>query len=285
MSKVATAPRQVIPSSRRNKWIQSRLWMLAFIGCTIACVVIYVVNALFAQIHPGNWWGLGYGIAAAVLLLGAAVYGLRRRTMRLRPGRTWYYLQFHVYGGTLFLLLVFMHIGFKVPQGILTWWLWFLSIWIVVSGLLGVVIQKWIPTLLNSGLTLEVHYDRIPELIETLKEKAEAIVEASDYQVRDFYRQNLQPAFSGPKPRLMYFVDITGGIRGMTDQFDYLARFLAQDEKFKLGELQKIYKSKLEMDAHYTLQRALRWWLYLHLPVSLVLILLLGYHIFAVVYY
>lgn len=285
MSKVATAPRQVIPSSRRNKWIQSRMWMTAFIACTVACVVIYIVNVLFAQVHPGNWWGLGYGISAAVLLVGAALYGVRRRTMRLRPGRTWYYLQFHVYGGTLFLLLVFMHIGFKVPQGILTWWLWFLSIWIVLSGLLGVVIQKWIPTLLNSGLSIEVHYDRIPELIETLKKKAEELVEASDYQVRDFYRQNLQQAFAGPKPRLMYFVDITGGIRGRTQQFDYLARFLDQDEKFKLGELQKIYKSKLEMDAHYTLQRALRWWLYLHLPVSLVLILLLGYHIFAVVYY
>ncbi len=285
MSKVVSTSRQIVPSSRRNKWVQSRPWMMVFLVGVGACVVIYILNVLLAQVHPGNWWGLSYGIAAAVLLVGAALYGARRRTMRLRPGRTWHYLQFHVYGGTLFLLLMFMHVGFKAPTGILTWWLWFLSIWIVISGLLGVVVQKWIPTLLNSGLALEVHYDRIPDLIENLKGKAEDIVEASDYQVRDFYRQNLQPAFAGPDPSLMYFVDITGGIGGKTKQFDYLRRFLPQDEKFKLGELQKIYKSKLEMDAHYTLQRALRWWLYLHLPVSLVLLLLLGYHIFAVVYY
>ena len=53
----------------------------------------------------------------------------------------------------------------------------------------------------------------------------------------------------------------------------------------KLDDLQAMYKTKLEIDAHYTLQKALRWWLYLHVPVSIVLIVLLALHIFAVVYY
>jgi cytochrome b subunit of formate dehydrogenase len=39
------------------------------------------------------------------------------------------------------------------------------------------------------------------------------------------------------------------------------------------------------LDAHYTLQKALRWWLYLHVPASLMLVLLVGLHVYAVIYY
>jgi hypothetical protein len=39
------------------------------------------------------------------------------------------------------------------------------------------------------------------------------------------------------------------------------------------------------MDAHYTLQRTLRWWLYGHVPFALVLIAVVAFHIFSVLYY
>ena len=88
-----------------------------------------------------------------------------------------------------------------------------------------------------------------------------------------------------PQTRLIYYLDVTGGIQARTEQFDYLRALLPADEQQKLDDLQAMYKTKLEIDAHYTLQKALRWWLYLHVPVSLVLIVLLALHIFAVVYY
>lgn len=268
-----------------NKWIQSPRWFLAFWIVVGVCLVVYLANALFGQVHPGNALGLGFGILATVLFIAVFAYALRRRLMRLRPGRTWYYLQVHVYGGTLFLLLVFMHSGFAVPQGVLTWWLWLLSIWVVGSGLLGIVLQKWIPMLLNSGLSIEVHYDRIPELITDLRQRAETLVKSCDYATREFYRKTLAPVLASPQTRLIYYLDVTGGIQARTEQFDYLRALLPDDEQQKLDDLQAMYKTKLEIDAHYTLQKALRWWLYLHVPVSLVLIVLLALHIFAVVYY
>ena len=53
----------------------------------------------------------------------------------------------------------------------------------------------------------------------------------------------------------------------------------------RLGELQQLYRAKLELDAHYTLQHVLRGWLVLHVPVSLVLLVLVGLHVFTVLYY
>jgi len=286
MKKTAIYQRKRLHTSRGfNKWVQSPRWFVGFWIAVGVCLVLYALNALFGRIHPGSIWGLGYGIAAAVLFVGVFTYAIRRRTMRLRPGRTWYYLQFHVYGGTLFMLLVFMHVGFGVPHGVHTWWLWVLSMWVVASGLLGVVLQKWIPTLLNSGLSVEVHYDRIPELIERIKQRAETLVDSCDAPVRAFYRKNVAAALVTPETRLIYYLDITGGLRARTKQFDHLHALLPAEEQQKLDALQAIYRTKLEIDAHYTLQKALRWWLYLHVPVSILLIALLIVHLYAVLYY
>ena len=60
---------------------------------------------------------------------------------------------------------------------------------------------------------------------------------------------------------------------------------VAADEQTKLDQLQTLYQTKLEIDAHFTLQKALRWWLYAHAPPSIVMIGLLGFHIFTVLYY
>ncbi len=286
MKKTAIYQKKRPKASRMsNRWIQSPRWFLGFWIAVGVCLLLYLANALFGQVRPGNTLGIAYGIMATVLFVAVFAFALRRRLMKFRPGRTWYYLQVHVYGGALFMLLVFMHTGFKMPQGILTWWLWMLSIWVVGSGLLGVVLQKWIPMLLNSGLSIEVHYDRIPELIADIRHRAESLATTCDYATREFYRKTLAPILATPKTRLIYYLDITGGIQARTEQFDYLRALLPEDEQEKLDDLQAMYKTKLEIDAHYTLQKALRWWLYLHVPVSLVLIVLLALHIFAVVYY
>ena len=276
------------PFTLKN-WVQSPVWFFAFAICCFICIVVFILNVVISEVQPYTTWGLSYGIAATILMFGVALYGIRRRIIKYTKkygaamSKTW--VQFHVYGGTLFLLLTFMHSGFRIPTGALTWWLWILSIWITLSGILGVMLQKWIPKILTSGLSIEVHYDRIPELIHEIKEKAENLIQGCDELIRDFYRKNLAVSFVAPEPRLIYYIDITGGIQSQTKQFDYLRRFLPAEEKGKLNQLELIYKTKLEIDAHYTLQKALRWWLYLHLPISIVLIVLVGLHLYTVLYY
>ncbi len=240
---------------------------------------------LFSVVSPGNAWGLTYGTIAALLMVGASLYGVRRRKPRFRAGRSHTWVQFHVYGGTIFLLLVFMHSGFQVPSGGVTWWLWFLSIWITASGLLGVTLQKWIPRILTSGLTVEVVYERIPELVSQIRDRAEEVALAATDPVRDFYQKNVAAALAAPQSRLIYYFDITGGGHSRARQFEYLRRVLSSDDRKNLDRIESIYKTKLELDAHYTLQKALRWWLYAHVPVSLMLLVLLAVHLFSVFYY
>jgi hypothetical protein len=286
MKKTAVYQRKRKQSSRwYNKLIKSPGWLLAFGVAVVACLGTYGANVILGRVHPNTTWGWGYGIATTVLFLAAMVYALRRRLMRFRPGRTFHYMQLHIYGGTLFLLLMFMHTGFQVPEGVLTWWLWFFSLWVVLSGLGGVLLQKWIPTLLASGLDVEVNYARIPELTEELYERAEDLVAESAPEVRRFYRRKLADALEVPRFRPLYFVDVTGGRATHTRQFDHLRSVLPADQKEDLNELEEIADTKQQIDAHYTLQAPLRWWLHLHLPVGILLIALIGLHIFTVLYY
>ncbi len=260
-----------------------------FIAAVIVCSAAFLLNAVVADLRPSNIWGLTYGTFAAILLAGMALLSARRRTtkfaLKAGLGNAQSWLQFHLYGGALCLLLTLMHTGFRQPHGVLTWWLWFLSIWVTVSGLFGVILQKWIPRLLTSGLAIEVVYERIPELINEISEKVNTLIETCTEPVKDFYQKKLVMALATPRPRLIYCIDITGGIQSRLKQFDYLRGFLPSEEKEKLSRLEAFYKTKLELDAHYTLQRIMRLWLYTHVPASLVLLILLGIHLFAVLYY
>jgi hypothetical protein len=260
-----------------------------FVAAVILCSAAFLLNAAVADLRPSNIWGLTYGTLAAVLMAGMALLSARRRmtkfALKAGFGNAQAWLQFHLYGGALCLLLTLMHTGFRQPHGVLTWWLWFLSIGVTVSGLFGVILQKWIPRLLTSGLAIEVVYERIPELINEISEKVNTLIETCAEPVKDFYQKKLVMALATPRPRLIYCIDITGGIQSRLKQFDYLRGFLPSEEKEKLSRLETFYKTKLEIDAHYTLQRIMRLWLYTHVPASLVLLVLLAIHLFAVLYY
>lgn len=266
-----------------SAWRPRRGLLLAAAGA------LALILLAFVEVPPGSGWGIGFGIAAGVLLLAAALFGIRRRTVRAaarwRLGRSSAWLTVHLYGSVLFLVLMLLHTGVRLPQGVLGWALWALSLWTVASGLIGLGLQRWIPRALTSGLSLEVLYERIPELVAEIGQRAEALAAEAGGPVQALYGRQLAPALAGPRRELIYFLDVTGGSRSRLREIDYLRRLLPAEEKEKLGEIERLYRAKLEMDAHYTLQPALRWWLFAHVPPSLILLGLAFVHLFSVLYY
>ena len=262
----------------------STTWWRVFLAGAAICLA-----APFVQRTPGvpggdGAWTMAYGIAAVALLVVALAYTARRRMPRWGPAPLYHWVQAHVYGGALFLVLVAVHSKLAAP-GPLAWGLWASSLWVVGTGLAGVFLQKWIPPALTSALATEVHYDRIPELVAAVRAEVEELVAASGESVRRFHEASLTAALAGPRTSLVYFFDITGGIQAHMRRFDRMQRLLEGDDRQRLEALRTLVRTKLEMDAHYTLQRALRWWLYLHVPPVFLLLALVGAHVFAVLYY
>lgn len=268
---------------------EGRLWRISFAVAAALSALALGANLVFAELDPSTRWGTAYGIAAAVLAFAAAAYGLRRRAARAASrwsaGRSRVWLDFHVWGGLLFALLVLMHSAFRLPSGWVTSWLWGLSMWTVASGVAGRLLQRWIPRVLASGLSTEVLYERIPALAEDIRKRAEAVAEGADEAVRSLYFRGLAGDLEAPRRRWIYFVDITGGVSRRLAEFAHLRPLLAPEEGARLAELEGLYRTKLEIDAHYTLQWALRWWLYAHLPASFVLLVFLLLHLHTVLFY
>lgn len=272
-----------------RKGAGDRVWWWSLGLAAAGCLGVYAANLAFWEVRPGAVPGIAYGIAAAVLLVGLALYGVRRRAMslasRFRFGNARGWLDFHLWGGAIFLLLVLMHTGFRLPTGTLMGWLWALALWTALSGIAGRAIQKWIPRVLAASLSVEASYERIPELVAEVRRRAERLVATCDRSVQGLYARKLAPALAAPERSAVYFLDVTGGARSRQKELDYLIGLLPAAEKEKLAELERLYQTKLELDAHYTLQQVLRAWLWVHLPPSLVLLALVAVHVFAVLYY
>jgi len=268
-----------------KKWVRSPAWMVAFIVGAGITLVALVANAWLGSLDPGNAWGITYGSAAAFFMLAAALYGVRRRLLAVRVGASQKWLLFHVYGGALFMLLVFAHTEFRLPSGGLNLWLWWLSLIVTVSGFIGIFLQRWIPRTLNSALETEVVYERIPELVKEISGRAEELAENCPPAVREHYLNQVRPNIQRPQRRLGYFFDITGGVRGRARDVAVLSRVLSRDDREKLDELERLYRTKLEMDAQYSLQTALRTWLFAHVPVSIALVVVVALHVYVVIKY
>jgi hypothetical protein len=269
-----------------KRFVRSPRSFFIFLAATFVLFILYGLNLLLDVARPGNIWGIFYGTLSTILMAGVAMLGARRRAMKMAAkrniGKVKCWVQFHLYAGIIALVLMFMHIGFSWPSGLLDTCLWVTSVWVTVSGLLGVLLQKIIPKMLASALTMEIVYERIPDLVNQIRDRAETIVIDCIDPIKDFYKRNISSVFLSPKFRSIYFVDITDGIQRRMRPFDYLRRVIPLIEQKKLDQLQALYKAKLELDAHYTLQSLLRGWLCTHLPASLLLMVLIVLHLYTV---
>jgi hypothetical protein len=233
----------------------------------------------------GDGWGLTFGTIAAVLMFLGALYPLRFRLLipPLRTAQDW--LQFHIYGTTLAGLLVLVHMGFRWPDGQFGWWLLGLTLWTTGSGLIGVGLQKWVPALLAAHLTVEAIYERIPELVDQLQSEAATTMQGASDVLQRFYDAQVQPALAGLSPSWSYVLDAHRGRDQRLAPFEHLRSFVGDEDRQRLADLRAIVSEKLELEAHYSLQRALRLWPLLHVPPAVVLLAAIVAHLAAVWYF
>lgn len=265
------------------------VWAGGFAVLALLSLLLYAVVGRPMQPWPGSLPGLIFGTAAAVLFLASALYGVRRRIMglasRWRLGRTRSWLYLHLYGGLFFLLLVSLHSAFRWPSGLASWVLWILSWWTVLTGLGGLALQRWIPRVLAS-LSVEINAARIPQMVTEIQQRAEALVAACGDPVRKLAARRITPGLAAPRRSWSFFIDPSGGSSKFPmEELAYLRDLSRGEEEERLGQLQELLAVKHELDVHFTLQRALRLWLVVHLPASLLLLAAIVIHILSVLYY
>jgi hypothetical protein len=249
------------------------------------CVIAWLIARSLGPWSPKRGLGLVFGILAALLFVLEMLYpGRRPRARPLGTAKAW--LQAHVYLGAIAFLGVLIHSDFGLPHGGMGWSLLLLSAWTTGTGLAGVWLQKWIPVSMSDGLRVEAIYERIPALTGQLTEEADRIVEeASSDALARFYRTEVRKRLSVVEPSWAYLFDVRRGRDRALEPFRRMARFVADEERGAVEDLEQIYVEKLELDAQYTLQGILRRWLVFHAPPAGLLMGLLAIHVLTWVLY
>lgn len=259
-------------------------WFRASVAVCAVALLGYIGLAWWAPWQPGRLGGLIFGSLAAALFVNAALYPLRRRLQARPLGTVQRWLQLHIYGSVVALVLVLAHMGFRWPAGAMGWWLFGLTVWTTATGVLGVVLQKWLPTRLSRNLRVEVIYERVPDLIERLRGEAAALMTESGDALRRVFEQEVQPLLAGPQLRWSSVWDLRGDRARLIEPLTRIETFVEESDRDRLRSLTVIVNDKLDLDVHASLQRALRLWLSIHVPPAMLLIGLLVVHVIAVVY-
>jgi len=260
-------------------------WFIASAAIAVVSLVLGAVVNWWRGWSAGDWWGMSFGIVAAVLMCIAALYPLRRRLTiwPLRTAQAW--LQFHLYGSTLAAVFVLIHVGVRWPSGQFGWWLVGLTTWTTVSGLAGVALQKWVPMVLADQLTVEAIFERIPELVAKTYREAETLMADAPDVMKRFYQSQVRGTLERLTPSWSYLVDAHSGRERRLSGFYHIQSFVPDADRGRLADLQTLVIEKMELDAHFTLQRLLRLWPVVHVPPAMCLLAAIVVHIAAVLYY
>lgn len=257
-------------------------WFRGTVAAAAVALAAYAASRLAAPWAPGRLGGLIFGTVAAAIFVLDALYPLRRRLMAWPLGTAQQWLQFHLYGGVLACLCVGIHMGFRAPGGAMGWWLLGLTLWATVSGLGGIALQKYVPTVLAHELRVEAIYERIPELAGRLQQEADGLVAGAPDVMQRFYADAIRADLGRLTPSWGYLAGFRAELARRVAPFEGLAAFLQDADRVRLAALQAIVTEKLELEVQYSLQRLLKQWIVCHLVPCMLLLALMTVHIVSV---
>ena len=283
-------------------------WLIVTLVLAVAAAAVYL---FFSRRTPGGLTGgstigLWYGTAAAGLMVyaGLLAYHRRRmRTKRLGNRKTW--LRGHIWLGLLSGPLAVLHSGFSLG-GPLERALWGVLGVVLLTGVVGVILQNLLPRILRTRVPCEAPYEQIPHVVEVMRRKADALMDEvcglygeqgetientraaarvhldSKTQLRAFYESDIRP-FLAPVPpngsplfntlqTATRFSKLRGldGLEESQEEVNHLAALC--DDRRMLLEQERIH--------HW-----LHGWLLIHVPMSAALLVLAVVHVFMSLFY
>jgi hypothetical protein len=281
-------------------------WFLLVVVLTLAMGVLYM-----EAIHPGSvreylpapqWLGLMpparrsigatplgviYGTVAFLIFIFASLLGARKKVRHWRIGSAQAWLRAHIWLSILTVPLVLFHCGFHMGS-LMTSGLMVLYTFVMVSGFYGLALQQFMPRMMTERLEREFIHDEIPYIRKQLTESAldlrETMLERKDESagvIRGALENDVLPyllAARGKRHRLC-----------KAEFAEYLFRTLrvgvVEDSRSGIDEMERWCTERRQIDAQLAMHRWLHYWLFLHAPASLALIVWTAWHAVSGLYF
>lgn len=244
------------------------------------------------------WW-LGRGTLRPValytgwlllaLVLALTFFNVRKKLPFFPLLGANFWLQFHLYAGWLSVLVFTLHAGVRPPAGPLDLLLWLAFVLVAASGVLGLWLSRWLPPrLARSGESLV--YERIPRLRRQLQDEVVELVrqaekEAKSSTLADFHLRVLGPHIAATPGVFAPFEGDDAAHHGVGRELRSLRRFLNEREMAIAARLEELLEAKRNLDFQHAGQRLLKLWLFVHVPLTYGLLVLIAAHVWLILHY
>lgn len=267
-------------SARRRLWLRAGL-------LAAACVLAWKWHHdLAIALRPTS---VTTGLALLGLCVALGLFNARKKLPFLPLLRAAIWTQVHVYAGWFAVFLFLLHTGFRAPTGAFETLLYAVFALVALSGVFGL----WLSRTLPSRLTMHgenVIYERIPALRAKLQREAEALVlrsveETRSSTIADFYTARLKGYFDRPRDSLHHLLRSGSPLKSVLAEVRLLERYTNERERAILAELTACLRAKENLDFQRAGQGLLKYWLFVHIPITASLLLLGALHGLLVLYY
>lgn len=230
------------------------------------------------------------GLFSGWMMLGLVtvlvLFAVRKKLpgLPLVGASTW--LQAHVYLGFLCALVFVLHGGWRLPDGVFEAALWLVLVFIVVSGIVGLGLSRWLPPRMERHGE-RVLFERIPVFRRQLAERVQALAmksvrETASSTIVDYHCHRLAKFFAAPRGRLEHLLDSNRVVRRLQAETQHLRRYLDPRGCEILDEIEDCVAAKINLDYQHALQSVLRGWRVLHVPISYAAVVMIGIHVLMV---
>jgi hypothetical protein len=283
---------------------QARPWAVATAAALVVSAALYAwyhAKVGTAGVSGGTGPGLAFGIAGSAAMLVALLLGLRKRYRTARVGRVFVWMQAHVWLGLLSFPLILFHAGFKPhlwggPLTQVTMW-GFVAVFL--SGVAGLILQQFIPTLILTRVPSETVYEQHRRVLRRLRIEAHRLVHSASSRVdeRDTFQvlQQIAAADSTASVAMSPAVDEEAGRRLSRFYEAHVRPYMATRIRSNLAlakersagyvfeelqtmvppawrplvdDLREIVEERRQMLRHRRLHQVLHGWLLVHVPLS-----------------
>jgi hypothetical protein len=284
-----------------------RSWM---IGSAVVTAALAVGYAIYISDRPagadgGSWEGLFFGILGTAFMVLAALLSARKqlRVRRIGSAQTW--MRMHIWLGLLAVPCIWFHSGFVFGGALTTIIMWLFYV-VIGSGIVGLLLQQAVPSLMTRQVPLETVHAQVDHVLaglatdayELVASVSGAIAEATDEQQRLAKEAEQQPGYWKAVPRLkpaaapsagseelkqFYLTQVRpylrGPRRGPAPDLRPIMLSAAEEWRPRVDKLQAICEEARQLAVQQRLHRLLHNWLFIHAPLSLALFALVAFHI------
>jgi hypothetical protein len=214
------------------------------------------------------------------------LFGARKRLSFLPLGPASRWLRIHVAGGFMAVFMFWLHTDEVWPSSFYGQLLTVLFYAVSLSGIIGLLMEVFFPSQLTHT-KMEVIYERIPKELAEIRNEVEALIEECTKEnassvLAQHYLETLRWYFQRPR---FFMSNVYGSEKPqhwVHQQCVILERFLNDKERKYLDRVYLLAEKKRKIDFHYALQKMLKTWLLIHIPLAGAVMVMVFWHLIVI---